>query len=228
MTNRILNLKHSKIDLRNYDLKNYVPKKGGKLTFSFNFGFLNQNQTWDFPSSPLDQKDTGHCCGFGGADFGITSPINDLWDNDWGHRIYYMCKVRDGEPTAEDGSSVLTLAKVLQKDLKRINNYAFAHSTEVINYWLKYKGPIVIGVQWTEGMMTPNSDNFIRPTGQIVGGHCTIFRQIWKSPYGLAYGIQNSWGNEWGVNGLAFILASDFNVLLQAQGEAMAAVEKPL
>ena len=231
-TPRILNRHPSAPDPlhRNFDLASFIPK--GALTstlFSLNLGFLGKAPVaWPFPEAPLDQNGHPACIGFGGAGFEGTAPVEDLVNDQAGHDLYYLCKIKDGEPKAEDGSTVHTLARVL-RDLKRIKGYAWAHSTLVISWWLRHKGPLVFGTDWTQDMMNAGVDNFIHPTGVNVGGHCTCGRKIKTFSGGDAYYIQNSWNHEFGdEEGGAWMYASEVMKLLYSFGEALAAVEQPL
>jgi hypothetical protein len=210
-----LGRKPSPLDIRDYKLSNFMPAK---------LGDLSGGKSWAFNAEPLDQGNTGHCVGFGGADFGINTPIEDAYTNADGDRLYYLCKVVDGEPNQEDGSTVRSIAQVLQQE-GRIANYAFASSTDEITYWLLNNGPVIVGTEWTSDMFMPNSDNIIRPTGNVQGGHCYLLNE--KTSNGL-YGLQNSWGKAWGVNGKAYISIDDFAILFRSGGEAMTSVELPI
>jgi hypothetical protein len=201
-------------DERDYKLSAFIPARRLDLSGS---------KKWDFLHAPLDQGETGHCVGFGGADFGINLPIQDDYSNQDGHDFYYQCKVIDGEPGQENGSNVRSIAKVLQ-NIGRIPNYAFAMSTDEITYWLLNQGPLIVGTDWTASMFDPDMDNIICPTGAIAGGHCYILNE--KTENNL-YHLQNSW-NGWGVNGGAYISIDDFAYLLRNEGEAMTAVELPI
>jgi hypothetical protein len=173
----------------------------------------------------LDQKQTGHCVGFGKAQFCNTlgsENIDDHYTDADGHAIYYECKIIDGEPGAENGSSVHSGAKALL-NRKRIKGYAWATKTAEITAWILNYGPVDVGTDWYDGMFTPNSLGFIKPTGSIAGGHDYII--IGVDDTFSYYIIKNSWGPDWGIKGCAKILISDFEKLLNANGEAMVAVE---
>lgn len=204
----------SPLDIRDYRLGSYIPTAKD----------LSGSRKWDFLSEPLDQGSTPHCVGFAIADWGINLPTQDLYTNTDGHSFYYQCKVIDGEPGEEDGTSIRSAAKVM-RNLGRIDNYAFAFSIDEIIYWLLNKGPMVVGTDWTEGMMQVDRDNAIHPTGEILGGHGYVLNE--KTESGL-FGIQNSWDDHFGIKGQAYIPITEFENLFRAGGEAIAAVELPL
>lgn len=204
----------SPLDIRDYNLKSYIPRK-----FK-----LEGSKAWPFLSAPLDQKDTPHCVGFSMADWGINLPVQSDYDNEDGHNFYYLCKIEDGEPKQENGSNLRSAAKVLQ-DAGRIDAYAWATTVDDITYWLLNNGPVIVGTWWTEGMMIADEKNVIHPTGAVLGGHAYILNE--KTVDGF-YGIQNSWGSDWGVGGRSYISITDFAALLRTDGEAIASVELPL
>lgn len=172
----------------------------------------------------LDQGQTGHCVGFGGADFENTLPVNDEADNAVGHELYYACKVVDGEPDAEDGSSVHSLASVLKND-RRIEAYAWCDVSTLDDLiaWVLQKGSVIVGTDWYDGMFTPDADHVIHPTGEVAGGHCYLI--VGYDADSRRFKILNSWSEGWGDIGCAFIEASDMLMLLQNYGEALVAVE---
>lgn len=174
----------------------------------------------------LDQGDTGHCVGFGWAQWGNSQPIEDNFTNDDGHAIYYECKVIDGEPRQENGSYVRSGAKAMQ-DRKRDEIYAFASTIQEIRDWVQAaKGPVVVGTDWYNDMFDPDREGYVTPTGGNAGGHCFLLIGDLESEG--AFLFQNSWGANWGLNGYFKMKYEDFDKLLQADGEACVTVELPL
>lgn len=182
---------------------------------------------WGDADGILDQGQTPHCIGFGGAQWGNTLPVDDKFTNADGDRIYYEAKVVDGEPKQEDGSSVHTLAKVLQTE-KRLSTYAWATTTDAITAYILGYGPVIVGTDWTNDMFNPDGEGFISPSGGVAGGHC--FNLVGYTPDagragGGYYTIRNSWGAGWGAGGEAKITVADFASLLASQGEALCSLE---
>ena len=205
----------SPIDVKDFKLAAYMPT---------NLGDLSGSKSWLFNAEPLDQWDKPHCGGFGCADFGINEPIQDNYTNLDGHRFYYLCKEIDGEPNAENGTTLRSVAKALRNE-GRINSYAFAKTVDEIAYWLLNKGPVIVGTIWTVDMCASDKNNIIHPTGKVAGGHCYVINEIVD---GILFGIQNSWGLRWGIDGKAYISKVDFQSLFLSGGEAIASVELPI
>lgn len=205
--------KPSPFDIRDYNLASFVPAglPDTGVTYS----------NWEFKHEPLDQSTTLHCVGFSIANFGINAPVETHYTNDDGHRFYYDAKEFDGEPKQENGSTIRSAAKVMRK-YGQIDNYAFAPDVETIRWWVLNKGPMVVGTIWTASMLKPDEDYVIKPDSNIVGGHAYVLNSYDESGY---FGIQNSWGKEWGFNGKAYIHEDDFRKLFMRGGEAIAAVE---
>jgi hypothetical protein len=172
----------------------------------------------------LDQGQTGHCVGFGWAGWVDAMPVEGNYQNADGHALYYECKVIDGEPLAENGSTVRSGPLAL-RNRGRLAAFAFAASTAEIDTWINNQGPVVVGTSWTNDMFNPDANGFVKPTGAVAGGHCYLMLE--KVDAQDAYVFQNSWGASWGQNGRFRMKRSDFASLLADQGEACCAAELP-
>lgn len=170
----------------------------------------------------LDQGQTPHCVGFGWAGWGDAAPVMDAYQNADANAIYYECKVIDGQPRKENGSSVRSGALAM-RNRGRLAAFAFAKSTDEIDDWINKQGPVVVGTTWTNDMFNPDADGFVKPTGSTAGGHCYLMLD--RLDQEDAYLFQNSWGSSWGLNGRFKIKVSDFASLLSDQGEACCSAE---
>jgi hypothetical protein len=180
---------------------------------------------WADPDQ-LNQGETNHCVGFGCTQFLNASPVNDHRTNADANALYYACKVIDGQPREENGSSVHSGAKAL-KNLGRINAYVWGSSLDEIERWVLGRGPVIVGTRWTNDMFTPDAGGFVHPTGPVEGGHCYLM--IGYDSGARVFTFQNSWGADWGDGGYFRMSANDWSTLFQSgNAEACAAVELPL
>lgn len=170
----------------------------------------------------LDQGSSPHCVGMGWAQFLNCEPVEDNEANADGHAIYYECKVIDGEPGAEDGSSVHSGAKAI-RNRGRIDGYAFATTLKEITDWILTKGPVVVGTDWTNDMFSVDASGLVHPTGAVAGGHCYL--AVGYDDTSRTITFQNSWGSKWGARGFFAMHVDDWWRLFQSNGEAAAAVE---
>lgn len=184
---------------------------------------VSKEKVWNLDDY-LDQGNTGHCVGFGWTGWYNAAPTEHNESNAYGHAWYYDAKIFDGEPNAENGSYVRSGAKVA-KQRGFLTSYVFAHTVEEIKQWVLNYGPVVVGSDWYNNMFDTDVNGFVKPTGGIAGGHCFIL--IGYSPDTDIFLFQNSWGRNWGLGGRFKMKASDFDTLLQAQGEACASTEIP-
>lgn len=175
----------------------------------------------------LDQGASPHCVGFSFASFGNALPVDSNMDNTDGHNLYYMAKMFDGEPGAENGSNMRSGAKAMQMK-GRIKNYAFAKKNSEIITWVLTKGPVVVGTDWFNDMFYPNKKGFVRPTGRFAGGHAYLILGVdLSNPLLHYYLCLNSWGYPFGLGGFFKITVNNFGILLARRGEVIAAVELP-
>jgi hypothetical protein len=172
----------------------------------------------------LDQGQTGHCVGFGWGGWGDAAPIQDTFQNADAHAIYYECKVIDGQPGQENGSTVRSGALAM-RNRGRLAAFAFARSIDEIDSWINTQGPVVMGTDWMNDMFNPDANGYVRPTGGVAGGHCYLMLD--RLDQDDAYLFDNSWGLSWGDQGRFRMKRKDLQHLLSQQGEACFALELP-
>lgn len=176
----------------------------------------------------LDQGREGACVGFSWAHDAAARPkvvpnIDDLDAMD----IYNRARQLDVWPgEGYDGTSVIAGAKALQ-ELGWLREYRWAFSESDLALAIGYKGPAVLGINWYEGMFDPDGEGFLRPSGDVLGGHAILC--IGYSVAKQAYLVHNSWGQGWGgrgvwgqwdLRGRAMIHQKDMARLLGEAGEA--------
>jgi hypothetical protein len=178
----------------------------------------------------LDQDDVGACVGFTGTDALGAVPLyrprslvrTVAGGNDHGFATYSVLTSRDtfagtwlynGSPidrphgTGQDtGTSLLSLCQFLLFQGK-ITRYEWVRgNVELLLAKLggsgDDKGTVVLtGWEWTEGMLSPERDGLIQPTGRYIGNHATMLRGFQRRRNRVR--LRNHWGASWGLGGEA-------------------------
>jgi len=192
------------------------------------------NKTWKCEAH-LDQGSEGACVGFSWAHELNAVPFKVRVMTSTARTIYYAAQQWDQwEGTDYGGTSVLAGAKVVHS-LGHMPEYRWAFGIDDVLKTLSQVGPVVLGINWYEGMFATDVEGFIKPTGELGGGHAILANGVefrkrsgfwWKDLPEPIIRLHNSWGTSWGVNGDAFITASDLAILLNQQGEACVPVKR--
>ena len=170
----------------------------------------------------LDQGAESSCVGHAWAGWLAAAPVSV--DPIAASGIYDFAKFLDEwQGENYDGTSVRAGAKVV-KMAGHIESYSWCWDVKTAVNWVLERGPLVVGTDWTEGMMTPNKSGFISTDGDSVGGHAYLIYGVNVSK-GF-FSLRNSWGAEWGIRGNARVSIADFEQLLLRDGECCSAVEK--
>ena len=172
-----------------------------------------------------DQGDTSQCVGY--AWHGLLRSLPLLQRDPVPWTIYTKAqRVDEWEGEDYDGTSVRAGAKVL-KAAGRISSYGWAFDIDTVLRWLAFKGPVVLGTNWYEGMMHPDSTGLVIPSGEIVGGHAYIAIGFDNMKDRLI--CQNSWGEDFGpINGRFHLNYDDADALIHEGGEACTSTEAPV
>lgn len=173
----------------------------------------------------LDQGNEGACVGFGFSHELAAEPVVVAGvTNDFARTLYRRARQLDEWPGEEyEGTSVLAGAKACQ-EIGDIEEYYWATSSKEVAQAISHLGPVVIGVNWHEGMENTDRDGFIWPVGAVRGGHCTFLREVTKVSIPLPDGSmfyfrgRNSWGPIWGLKGEFLITERALQELVDAGG----------
>lgn len=185
------------------------------------------------PGKILDQGAEGACVGYAWASEAMADPVPvalerlainhpATWEL-FARFLYGMARYLDEWPgTDYEGTSVLAGAKAAQ-NAGLLHTYRWAFGLDDVLDTVVQKGPVVLGTNWHADMYAPRN-GILTPTGPVVGGHAylvvgyrTTVPQLGGAPGAV---IKNSWGKDWGENGLATISLEDLDTLLSQDGEA--------
>jgi len=197
-----------------------------------------RRQVFWTPGPVLDQGQEGACVGHGWTSELTSSPVRvDLskvalppgWPSDpqaFAFHLYNVCRANDSFPGADHtGTSVIAGAQAMQ-ELGLIKEYRWAFGVEDVANALCSIGPVVLGIPWHRAMYrAPNAE--LTVDGPEVGGHCLLAigydpAHRWDDgSYGPGVCLFNSWGQDWGRHGWAWIRVAALDELLRrGRGEA--------
>lgn len=175
--------------------------------------------TWAGGPVVLDQGTEGACVGFSIAQELAARPvaIADV-DAQTAFTIYRAAQMIDEWPgESYSGTSVLAGMKTLQAT-GYYTEYRWAFSLLDLILAVGYAGPVVLGVNWREGMWDPDADGTLHVDGPVAGGHAILCRGVSVSR--KMFRLRNSWSDQWGLDGECFVSFDDMQKLLDDQGEA--------
>lgn len=182
----------------------------------------------------LDQGNEGSCVGHAWAHEMLAKPVViEGIDHEFARWVYKTAQKYDPWPgTNYEGTSTLAGAKVVAgrppampegRGLIGEYRWIFGDMDELIKT-LGYFGPVVLGTNWYDGMMDTDKDGFVRRTGDLAGGHCILIKGV--SLTKKAVRLHQSWGEEWGEGGDAWLSFADLEALLAEEGELCVPVHR--
>jgi hypothetical protein len=187
-------------------------------------GTVPRSYTWRC-SVTLDQGSSSACTGFSVAQEAAARPVVVPGiTNLIGRALYERAKQLDQWPgEGYDGSSVLGAIKA-GAEKGWYPEYRWAFSEKDLCLAVGFSGPAVLGINWYEGMSSPDATGLIKVTGRLQGGHAILC--VGVNVKTKLYRLHNSWGPGWGKNGECFIAAADLARLLRERGEACIPVKR--
>lgn len=178
---------------------------------------------WARRSVILDQGNVGSCTGNAEAGVIATDSLHRKGstgiDEHVALRLYQNATRLDhiqGEyPPDDTGSTGLAVMKAAKK-LGWISGYRHSFSFRATLTALQ-AGPAIVGMAWLTGCDTPDESGIIDYKGSIRGGHEVLCR-------GVDMGVEllwfdNSWGQDWGLNGSFAMRFEDFKVAMADGGD---------
>lgn len=157
----------------------------------------------------LDQGSEGACTGFGCGHVLATTPHVEPMDNPTAQGIYVQARREDEWPGEDyDGSSV-NGAMHAARTLGRISAWRWIKTPAELRHALSYHGAAEAGSDWFGSMFYPDADGYLQVSGAVAGGHAYSVARYRPAPArgstALDYWIDNSWSDEWGQGGGAWI-----------------------
>lgn len=195
----------------------------GSCTGNAALGILATGPYWDVMSDSVQQ-------------YGPQTPTGRLaWTEHGAVDLYSLLTAADDYPGQyppdDTGSDGLTAGKVLTAD-GIVPGYQHTFSaSDAVRALQEF--PLLVGTAWTEQMFYPDSLGRIDVQGSTAGGHEWIvdeFVPIGQVPVGgsdvLSFrdsylGGTTSWGTSFGVAGRFYLSFSDFNRLLESDGDVI-------
>lgn len=190
------------------------------------------NKSWVYGNKVLNQGPTAQCVGYSGWEYLFTSPVRNkpvLTPT----QLYKKAQQYDqwgGEDY--EGSSVRGMFKYFQKEAGYLEKYEWALDGETAIAHILTEGPVQLGTNWYPGMDETDKDGYIWPTGKFGDmGHAWMAlranreRKNPDNTFG-AVRMLNSWGDDWGERGYAWLTFQAFDFLIKDDGEAGVGVEK--
>lgn len=173
----------------------------------------------------LDQGSEGACVGFSiGHEIAARPVAVKGMTATTASSIYLAARYVDEWPgEAYSGTSVLAGFKAATS-LGYFVEYRWAFSLTDLALAVGYKGPAVLGINWYQGMFSPDSEGYLHVTGDIGGGHAILCNGVDVKK--KRFRVHNSWGQDWGMGGDAFISFDDMERLLNESGDACVPVKR--
>lgn len=178
---------------------------------------------WPHLAPVLDQGNLGSCTGNALAQLLNTAKFKNVrtryLTEDVALRLYSKATALDDEPGAyppdDTGSSGLAVAKA-GVSFGYLSGYrhafGMAHFLDAIQ-----QQPVIVGTTWYDGMFEPDARGYIKPSGDVAGGH--EYLVLGANVRWRYVTILNSWSASWGRKGRALIHFDDFASLLADQGD---------
>lgn len=180
---------------------------------------------WVHRAPVLDQGDIGSCTGNALAQclnttyFKGSRPSRRYLDQQDAIDLYSVATGLDNVygtyPPMDSGSTGLAVAKAGQKFGYLIAyHHAFGFSHFLGSIALQ---PVIVGTNWHEAMFEPDTHGYVKPQGDIVGGHEYLALGVNHRAKKITF--LNSWSSHWGRRGRFYMNFTDFEALLAADGD---------
>lgn len=210
--------------------------------------FPATGKVWQPGPARLDQGREGACVGYGCTDTVAAEPVPvPGLTNRTALAYYHRAQQLDEWPgESYEGTSVLA-GCLTGRERGYWTGFRWAKSAEelaagIVAAQKDGGGPAVIGVEWRAGSYATDALGVLRPSGDVVGGHCLavlgfvpmgvsrdseagqalVHLDLWDgylSAGSAVFVILNSWGPSFGINGLCLVTAETMRAWSRAGAE---------
>lgn len=141
-------------------------------------------------------------------------PRRNYFDGEYAARLHNLIvKVEEEHFGAVPaGGPSLVAGMLALRRLGHVDEYRLALALDTLHKWLLYRGGVSIGMDCYEGMLMPDAQGFVRPTGERLGRIAVFCRGV--SPWG-ALRLQYSYGSSVGHLGMAWLSRHDADWLIK-------------
>lgn len=178
-----------------------------------------RSYTWAASPNVLDQGTEGACVGFSWAGELGARPVVIAVDDARGRQLYAAAQIIDRSEGRwwPEGASVLAGAKAVRA-AGHMDEYRWCFGADELATGVSWAGPAVIGIPWHRSMYAPDRSGYLRPDGDVVGGHAILVRGY--NVRARRFLLRNSWSASWGpLRGDCYLSHADMAALLADAGE---------
>jgi len=171
-------------------------------------------------------QEGGSCVAFAMAGEMSAEPVacGQISNEDVINKLYFPAQYIDDFPGGEypdaypwqEGTDLLSVLGLAVK-YGVADSYEWAFSMLDIQRGISFSGPAIVGTGCYSGMIEPDRNGYIHPTGRYVGGHAYILLGVnMEEQY---FTLAMAWGPHWCHNGRSKISFKDFDKLRRQKGE---------
>lgn len=186
-----------------------------------------ERSVWWTGGAVLDQGREGACVGFGCSGEYGASPVRGKISDELGMTIYRRAKeIDEWEGVDYDGTSVRA-GMLVGREHGWWPGFRWGKNVAEILQGLQNWGPVVVGVEWREGMYDTDENGLVEVSGDVVGGHCLVITGYSRNygGKGRRFRWRNSWNLGYGKRGNGYISPDDLDAVCFGSGGEAAVIE---
>lgn len=124
----------------------------------------------------------------------------------------YAAKLHNKIVSSNGGTLTMDAGMRALRSMGHVNQFRYALTLDSIRKWLLYRGGVSLGFDCYEGMLMPDSQGFVRPTGRRLGRVAVFCRGV--SPWG-SLRLQYSYGEGFCHRGMAWLSRADVSWMIK-------------